>query len=437
MVARVVGVQARPRMLVMGVPEGAENEGMRQSVGRFAPTVRFVTGAEFYKLRQREWDMLVMIGDARVHEVESHIYVIQIGGTDGIEIGGPSGVRVYLTTQYSTPATEFHIPDDLPDQIASLVNVDLVPAVQESAGGNQYMSSELHLGGTRAPNPNMIEINPFLMDGDGKPLAGAIKRGNRVEYWWIPFKGKALLQWIAVAISQWRIIDPSAFPADPEWGHSADWRTPEELSLESEIAILVTDRNDYIHTSELNELNLRAQLASTRSRVDQEQRRLLTAQGDDLVEEVVRSLEEIGFEVRVPDEDPESKGDKLEDIQVTDPNDPDWIALAEVRGYKRGAALNDLLRIARFVLRYVAKQGRVPNARWYIMNHFIAQDPKVRPKPLASNPSEVAEFSNDGGLVVDTVDLFKLRMRVRAGDLSKDQAMEMIKGGVGSLLIAP
>jgi hypothetical protein len=160
---------------------------------------------------------------------------------------------------------------------------------------------------------------------------------------------------------------------------------------------------------------LHRELDERRERADRADRRLLTAQGDDLRAEVISALKDIGFTVTDVDTEAAKKGDLLEDLRVTDPDSPGWIALAEVRGYGAGAKVSDLQRIGRFVERYIKAEGKPPSSRWYVVNHHIGWDPSIRPTPLASNREEVELFSEVDGLVIDTRSLFTIRHEVRTG----------------------
>jgi hypothetical protein len=102
-----------------------------------------------------------------------------------------------------------------------------------------------------------------------------------------------------------------------------------------------------------------SRLAEVRAEADSGLRRLLTAQGDDLVAAVAQSFESLGFKVRDMDEE-WPKGDKREDLRVQDPARGRWEAVIEVRGYTKGAQQGDLLRISRFVTRYLKDEQRLP-----------------------------------------------------------------------------
>jgi hypothetical protein len=63
---------------------------------------------------------------------------------------------------------------------------------------------------------------------------------------------------------------------------------------------------------------------------DEGTRRILTSDGDELVEAVTTVLEDLGFTVRdMDDHHDERTGAKLEDLRVEDPSDADWLTLVE------------------------------------------------------------------------------------------------------------
>jgi hypothetical protein len=95
--------------------------------------------------------------------------------------------------------------------------------------------------------------------------------------------------------------------------------------------------------------------------------------------------------------------------------------MVEVRGYKRGAQLKDLLRLGRFRTRFVQEEFRLPNAMWYVVNQFAEDDPAARPPVLSANPNEMATFAEDDGMAIDTADLLRLWLAVQAGIRSTDE----------------
>jgi hypothetical protein len=125
------------------------------------------------------------------------------------------------------------------------------------------------------------------------------------------------------------------------------------------------------------------------------------------------------------------EGDRREDLRVTIPDDPAWIAIVEVRGYRGGAQVKDLMRLARFRSRFRTETGAEPDASWYVVNQFLGVDPGGRQRVLSGNPDEVSEFAADDGLVIDTRELFRLVNAVNAGALALGDARDILRSGRG------
>lgn len=238
---------------------------------------------------------------------------------------------------------------------------------------------------------------------------------------------------MAVALESWRERSPEQFPTGPSWQSRPDWRTNVESRLADAAAGLESEWLMATRAFESKRAELQERQDEARQQADEHERALLTAQGDQLVGQVAVTLGELGFVVTDVDATVTSAGDRREDLRLEDSGRPGWIALVEVRGYLRGARLNDLLRLGRFVTRFVADEQRMPDAVWYVVNHSMTSDPDARPAPLASNPGEVKTFAEDGGLVLDTRVLFKLLKAVRTGDVTAEDARQLLREATGVL----
>lgn len=139
---------------------------------------------------------------------------------------------------------------------------------------------------------------------------------------------------------------------------------------------------------------------------------------------VADALERLGFDVENMD-DQHEPGSRHEVLQVRSPDAPEWVALVEVKGYKRGAKANDLMSLIKYHGIYKDKLGP-PSALWYMANHFLDRSPDEHPLVLAANDDEVASFASDwNGLVIDTCDLFSLLNLVEAGDIEPTEARKL------------
>ncbi|MFG3590258.1 hypothetical protein [Streptomyces sp. NPDC047990] len=424
----IIGELPHPRILIHGFEA---DSALVSHVRKIAPTVRLIDRHDLSQVRKEEWDALVILGE--MSGPKGNLNIFQVGG-EGIGraiTAGSSGIIV--TVPFTTTATHFILPDDLNSDVRTLSRNDLLPLLQTRPSNAVwgFWDESNKRGYPRLIPESWDAIDPFLMDADRGVLAGRIRRGTR-DTWWLPDVGCDLPRWFSAALSVWSLIDPEAFPVREEWKKREAWKTPAEIDLGSqsnrvqgELAAMITQL-----AQEQGRLALAADEMSTE--VDENERRLLTAQGGGLVTAVQAALVELGFTVTDADQEVSAAGDKREDLRVTDPSVPDWTAIVEVRGYARGAQLNDLLRLGRFVTRFVRETGREPSSVWYVVNQEIKKDPDTRQVPLASNREEVATFAETGGAVFDTRDIFRLLMRFRTREINDSQARSLLREATGN-----
>lgn len=413
-----IGNRPKPRLLILDL----EDSDLRKAISHLAPTVRIMASSDLSKIRQPDWDVAVVFGDGRA--VTEQLYLIQFGGTFGGSIVSQQAGSI-LTILATSRATQFEIPDALPDSIRPLVRSSLVKLV-ESRSPNSVMRAGLP-DNTNDYKPEISQ--PFMSDADGNVLAGCFARAsNSARCWWLPAGIESPEKWVAAALADWANVDSETFPGAPSWQDREEWQTPAELGLRSEISATRDRYEALLGELRHEELVLGTELEAAVAEANVTARRLLTAQGEELVDEVQATLEELGFNVTNVDKEITNPGDRREDLRVTTPDQQEWVAISEVRGYKRGAQLNDLMRINRFVIRYLQETGKVPDNAWYIVNHDLDQDPTVRPSPLASNPLEVQTFAEDNGLIIDSRFLFRIRMKVRSGEMRPEEARARLIG---------
>jgi hypothetical protein len=418
-----IGEQPKPRLLILNVSDLTLQKAFR----KLAPTVRCMGFSDLKAIRQKDWDAVVVFGGTS--SLEPHLYVIQFGGSVG---GGiKSNIEgTILTVLPISKATQFEIPDVVPDSIRLLIKSSLAKSITSSPI-NGVMRAALP-GNVRNFVP---EIQwPFITDIDGNVLAGCFVRPESFsQWWWLPAGVESPELWVAAALAEWSNADHNKFPSGPTWQDRPEWQTPAEAELASKISETAARYSMLLTELEQEQIALKADMERVAAEATATVRRLLTAQGDELVDEVHATLDELGFTVVNVDREIAGVGDRREDLRVSDTGRPEWIAIVEVRGYKRGAQLNDLMRINRFVTRYLQETGNLPDGAWYVVNHDFDQDPTVRPRPLASNPLEVETFAESNGLVIDTRFLFRLRMRVRRGEVQLEEARAQLTGITGVL----
>ncbi|MYS12500.1 hypothetical protein [Streptomyces sp. SID4982] len=421
------GAKPHPRALIHGF---SSESPLGSFVEKVFPTHRYIEEDDLLRIRMSEWDLVVTLGG--LSGLDSHLYIIQFGGARvGITAREPTSLMVEASG-YSY-ATQFEIPDEPTSSIRAVVREALVPHVQEHAENlywrfAQFTSSRWH----QVSVEGRTDIQAFLRDGDGEILAGRLLYKSR-EIWWVPDVGTGHQKWLAVALEVWAERDGARFPVREEWRERYSWQTPEEVNARNSLQTTRTRLLSVISELRSQEQSLLAEIGKLSGQIDEKERKLLTAQGDELVDQVDLCLSELGFDVTNVDKEISTPGDRREDLRVKNP-DGDWSAVAEVRGYTRGAQLNDLLRIGRFVTRYTKEIGEEPSASWYLVNQELKKDPDARQEPLAANGEEVATFAEGGGLVIDTRDLFRLLMAVRRGEIKKERARELLIVSVGRFM---
>lgn len=433
-VTRTIGAKPRPRALILQFPDD-----VAARIAELFPTSRSIARASEVQVRLDEWDVVVIRRGGYEYGLPRHLYVIGFGTA---KLGEPdetssSGFIYIVGHEGNTLAQEFQIGPDLHPDVHALVERDLIPLAQGQK--ENLVITRSHGDSWSVVRPATEPwIKPFLLTTEPSVLAGAIRRlGAQAEAWSLP-EVEDPVPWVRAALRVWHELDPSRFPFDPGWPSEPRWMTNREAGLTADIARLQTERQNFIDESEAKQKELEGEFATAADDATHGQRRLLTAQGDDLVDEVLAALSTLGFNVENRDKvNPENA--RLEDLRITAPgDDPDWIALAEVRGYSNGgAATKDLLRLSRFADLFREETGRAPSRRWYLVNQFTRRDPSTRPPVFVTSPEELAVFESQNGMVLDTSHLFLLVKGVEAGRIDRDASRRELMKASGRFNYEP
>ena len=152
---------------------------------------------------------------------------------------------------------------------------------------------------------------------------------------------------------------------------------------------------------------------------DKKERRIVWADGDDLVSATSEILTSFGFNVEDVDATRGPNDPKREDLRLTLDDRPGWEAIVEVKGYKKGTKANDNRQIRQHRDTYTNEQGRLPDLTLWIANPYRLQDPSLRP----ALDKDVAERSKDiGATYVPVPDLYRLWVLVADGSIKPSQA---------------
>ncbi len=417
---------------------------MRHLVG----ASHLLTGDTLKGLRAEDWDVLVVERAPVTASIPRDVHVLAL---DSPSLGRPAFPWGSMHFSGRQPSRTMNIAADLPADVRELVLGEAIPwlKTQEAL---PYMQMRRHMmgptpsGGTPYFSISDIDLQTcwrMVSDADGQLVVGAFPRGNDGWCWAIPYRSEHPELWLAAALTHWRQTDPVRFREVNPWRAREPWVTDEEREAHGQLAELKTERGRVLAELKDRELALDSAVLVASQKAEQGARRLLTAQGEDLGEAVVLAFTDLGFDVQDLDEERDRSGlARVEDLNLTCPDQPEVRILAEVKGYAKGAKAGDLIQIGHHAVRYTQRQGVPPDRSWYVINQFIDRDPDLRPAPLAGAVEDVAAFADGGGLIIDTRELFQLAEAVSGGRVAAEAARAALLAQRGvfsgsSLLAAP
>jgi hypothetical protein len=236
--------------------------------------------------------------------------------------------------------------------------------------------------------------------------------------------------WVELICTEWAKTNTESFPNFGDWMKNPEWTTQREFQLNAKIDNLEIEKQQVITRINQEINSLQEELIIESAAAKSGLRRLITAQGDELVSEVSSCLSKLGFIVTKMDEKIAAGSPKLEDLRIQDPNDSAWEAIVEVRGYsKSGGVTSDFNRLARFSRFYRDEKACYPSKQIYIVNGQIDLPPSQRQPPLISSPDDINEFGEQDGIVIWSLDLFRLIKDVNRIDLQRARnAIKTTKG---------
>ena len=459
----LINQQPRPRVLIVGFHSssfGENDEALRPLVG----TLKRSKGLDQEFLA--DWDALVTdqplfnppsIGGVRLPDHLSVIYFASGGPAKGnreVLDSSPEGSR-HVAVQSGHFGRELRTGQNVAVDVALLLKESRFLDVLAGRESHMYFTvtqragqssadfaggsgeGAVHAAGfSRPPAPpqtvptQTYQLVPFITTSDGQVLAGRYSRSDQAEVWLLPHDIPNWPAWFMLALREFHQMHPDRFPGLPNWTMEPQWQTEVEQAAVVALADLELERQRVLDELDSREEQLRSRLATATEQADQYERVLITGQHDQLEDAVSRALREIGFNVERSDRTA-VPGDRLQDLLVRDPAHVEWVALVEVKGYTGGAKTAGITQLLRYQARYTAANGRSAAALWYIPNQFLARDPGQRPLVLSSADEDVTIFAEDGGLVIDTLQLFRLLIRVRRHDMTAQAARDALRAQTG------
>ncbi|MGK8559474.1 hypothetical protein [Nocardia gipuzkoensis] len=411
-----LGVKPPPCVIVGGAEDQIDR--VMSVVSKYAKTVR--RGLE-PEPRWSSWHALVAIGELSL-PLNCDLRVVQVGGRAIGVFEAPGSNRYQRPDQYSMPGHELVIPPNLSDARADFVKRHLVPALPDEPFERRVVE--------RPPSADDDNWVPLLENADGKPIAVIYRpqRGAR-EVWYLPEQAISILdRAIHLAFEEWNGEDPKLFPSSPKWTSDVRWMPAEQQTQIEAVRARIDEARREVET-------LTASIAANEVELDKltrdlersPQRQLLTDNDETLVQAVMHTLTGLGFDVVDLDSQLAEGEPRMGDLSVSD---GDWTAIAEVKGYTKGAKSNDLLTVAKHRRVYEKTHPDVQRM-WYVVNSFRLDSPDSRPKILDGADEHVEDFAHDDGLVIDTRDLFDLLKQMKTGDLAAESAREALKAATG------
>ena len=227
-------------------------------------------------------------------------------------------------------------------------------------------------------------------------------------------EGSNLVAWFRAFLCDLHESDPFRVPqAPPRLSQPSDWYTPQEKVLADRISKI---ESEFERLSDERD-QLQTRLAAEGESADRRIRRVLWADGDDLIAAVQDMLTDLGFTVRDMDAELRQDQQKREDLRLTLQGDPRWQAIVEVKGYTSGTKTNDARQIREHRDHYIREEGRSPDLTVWLSNSYRTMDPSSRPAP-DQNVKDAAEAI--GTVHVLASDLYRQWAFVAAGSLDAE-----------------
>lgn len=406
----------------MNIDEGTQ---LRKELDSLRGSVMHV--ASLHDVRQKDYSVLVVVGepDANV-TIQKHLKVLQFGDKAfGVQskyddLGLNGGL---IKIAHGNQAARFTVGMRARALgLEHLVNQELLAHVPV---GGQYKV-------IKRPSSARDYVGSLVHETEGAPLAAVITNPFGSQWWMLAAETTSQHLWLRAALAHWRVEYPDEHPSSGH-GLAERWQSAAELEAAEAIASFEVETVRQLKEREHAKLALVEKAVKATQETERKERKLLSAQGDELVVAVTVALEGLGFTVSDSDATAEANNTaKREDLQITLKSKPGWIALAEVKGYSKGGAKSgDLRQLAKAVGFFTSKAGQGPAAQWYIVNAQFAKPPDDRPIPLAANAEDVEDFANDDGAIIDTRQIFLLHKSVVRGSVTQAQAQESLLGARG------
>ncbi|WP_157407742.1 hypothetical protein [Arthrobacter sp. ZBG10] len=404
--------QPKPRVLFEAVPKEKIDE-----LVRLVPSYKIINVNE--DVHETEYDILVTFAyDAGTRA--KHLHVLSFGAI----MGTPSD-KYLFDRKTETLANEVTISSGVQSPIAALLKKTVIPHIPE---GPKNIWQVLFVEDREWQHVDTDDLrgqcSPLLHLGKEKFVYAyrnrrdGSKGGLQVA---LPEITREPAEWLRLFLDLVAEIDPVSVPPEAEWKTSERWSPPEVGGFIRAIQTVKDERERAMFEFHAREQALNGDLNLAVQRAEAGPGRLLTADGDALTAAVLEALQDLGFSAQdMDDHHDEKTGAKLEDLRVDDPSEPDWHCLAEVKGYTKGAKVNDVSQITgRPVAAFTKETGDYPSTVWHIVNTWRGKPPSTRPVAIP-NDDDLRPVTDASGALIDTRDLFEAWRDVQDGKVGAD-----------------
>jgi hypothetical protein len=423
----VLNRQPLPRVLLY-----VDDESLREAFQKLEPRCGVLHSVKnLSALALSEWDVFITdqphfsritpqgMSHRYVSEIPPEILSIEMFGTSwGVSVADVLSDQprkhisadvpiAVISTRRNVPGKEAAATVELDDRLSKLVRSNLLPVISR-----RHLQFGLTVEAHGAIASLMDDVDPLLV-GPANILLGAhIKNPQGGDHWLLPDDVLRVEDWSNYIFDDWGKRYPATFPNSTSWHDAAEWKTQQERVLAAALESAELQRAEILRPIDESIEVLRARLADSKVTGDAVERRLLTAQSDVLATAVTESLQELGFVVSESDNG--NEGNRVEDLQVTDPDDPAFIAAVEITGAKKGVKEEKVFRLNRHANVFTKNDAerRIPT-QWLIANQHLGVAPSAR-HPLLSNAT-IEHFEEIGALAIDSPALFVMMQASRDG----------------------
>lgn len=257
------------------------------------------------------------------------------------------------------------------------------------------------------PHSNKIYALIYLREDPVKGIA------------WLPLSFLDKAEWCYHIAREWAKKDKDSFESFNNWEDDKEWMSLSELELINNIEYLEKKKEDYIKSIDQEISKLNKKYSQEKNIINNSIRKLLTTQGNELVDIIASCLSEIGFIVHKIDDQVTEGQPRREDLRLSLPQS-DWEAIVEVRGYAKSSGTTaDLLRLNRFNEFYFKEKNKFPDKRIYIVNGQIELPPNNRNLPFESSIEDIQIFSENDGLIISSIALYGVMKNISRLDLQE------------------